>query len=242
MIKAVLIDFGYTLVNQGTDEEVLLKQGIRQLVNYLKTKGYSLPVDRVERAEKASRDEANRFREKTSIEVKALARMTVLLNRFGVPVSPNDEIAQKAAFLFYEPTVKDMRLYPDSVRFLKALKKEGCKLALVSNAANDVAIEEAVKRLGIAKFFDTIVISSQVEIRKPSLAIFMRALKDLNVKPSEAVFIGDSVSKDVMGAKKVPMKTILITRQSKKAKQNISDASVKSLTEAAKVLAAWKKA
>lgn len=242
MIKAVLIDFGHTLVKQRTEEELLLKRGVRRLANYLKMKGYPLPVDQFERVEKASRNEADRFREKTLIEVKALNRMTVLLNRFGVPVSPDDELAQKALLLFYEPIVKDMRLYPDSIRFLRALKKEGYKLALVSNAANDIAVKEAAKRLGVAKFFDTLVISSQVEIRKPGLAIFMRALKDLNVKPSEAAFIGDSMSKDVIGAKKVPMKTILIIRQSKKIKQSISDAKVKTLTEAAEVLAAWKKA
>jgi putative hydrolase of the HAD superfamily len=241
VIKAVLIDFGHTLVKQHTDEGKLLKRGIMDLAEYLKLKGYRLTPNELEHVENELRCEANRFREKTLIEIKAVDRIAALLNRFGIPAGPDEALVWESSRLIYKPLVEDMMLFQDSLNFLRTLKKDGYKLALVSNAASDQAIREALNRLGIARFFDAIIISSQVGLRKPSSAVFMKALKALNVKPGEAVFIGDSMKDDITGAKKISMKTILLSRRSARVKPNVSDAVVTTLADVVPILNNWKK-
>lgn len=241
MIKAVLIDFGHTLVKQRTDEEKLLRRGIMDLAEYLRLRGYRLTSDELERVENELRRETNRFREKTLIEIKATERIAALLNRFGIPASPDEALVVESSHLVYRPLVEDMMLFQDSLNFLRTLRKEGYKLALVSNAASDLAIREALDRLGIARFFDAIIISSQVGLRKPSSVVFMKALKALNVKPREAVFIGDSLKYDIAGANKLSIKTILISRRSARVKTDVADAVVTMLADVVAILNNWKR-
>ncbi|MBR1751287.1 MAG: HAD family hydrolase [Ruminococcus sp.] len=47
---------------------------------------------------------------------------------------------------------------------------------------------------------------------KPNMAIFEKALSTANVKPDEAVHIGDSITSDVEGAKAVGIKPIYLSR------------------------------
>ena len=57
------------------------------------------------------------------------------------------------------------------------------------------------------------VISGEVNQRKPSPKIFNRALQALGVDASETVFVGDMLDLDVKGPKSVGMKTVLIQRK-----------------------------
>lgn len=241
MIKAVLIDFGHTLVKQHSNDGELLKRGVIDLAKYLKLKGYQLTPDELEHEMNELRCEADRFREKTLIEIRAVDRMAALLNRLGIPESPDEALVWESSRVIYKPLIEDMVLFQDSLIFLRALKKEGYKLALVSNAASDLAVREASNRLGVAGFFDAIIVSSKVGLRKPSSAVFMKALKALNVTPSEAVFIGDSMKHDIKGAKKLSMKTILLSRGSARVKTNVPDAVVTTLAEVVPILNNWKK-
>jgi len=241
MIKAVLIDFGNTLMRQRTEETELFDRGVRNLAKYLRKKGYKPSFKKLKQVEAELRDEAGRFRDKTSIEVDAADRMAVLLNTVGVHVSPKDELTGEAVLAFYKPIIDDMTIYQDSVEFLRTLKKDGYKLALVSNAASDIAVMKAAKQLGVAKFFDKMVVSSQIGVRKPSSAVYMEALNALKVNPREAVFIGDLIGTDITGAKRLGMKTILKINESSGVETNFPDAVVTSLKDAIKIIAKWNK-
>ena len=55
----------------------------------------------------------------------------------------------------------------------------------------------------LGPYFETIVLSSQVGVKKPNSRIFARALSDLNVKPEKAVFVGNDMEADMLGASKL---------------------------------------
>ena len=93
------------------------------------------------------------------------------------------------------------------------------------------------------KFFDVIVISAEVNKRKPSPEIFQKALRSLDAAPSETVFVGDTLNMDVEGAKRAGMKAILILRRtsatdtSKPACTTIKpDKVIRSLKELSKII------
>jgi HAD superfamily hydrolase (TIGR01549 family) len=92
---------------------------------------------------------------------------------------------------------------------LESLRGRGLKLGLVSNTASPQwLLEPILERQGIADRVDSIVLSSEVGKRKPHPAIFERALRDLEVDSRDALFVGDRVEADILGASRVGMTTV----------------------------------
>jgi len=67
-------------------------------------------------------------------------------------------------------------------------------------------------KFGLREFFDVILVSGEINKRKPSPEIFERALNALGVDAAKAVFVGDMPGLDVKGAKDTGIKAILIER------------------------------
>jgi putative hydrolase of the HAD superfamily len=96
--------------------------------------------------------------------------------------------------------------YPGTKRTLLKLKEKGLKLAIVSDAPKLKAwIRLANMRLD--DFFDVVVALEDTGRVKPSRLPFRAALRELKVKPSECLMVGDRPEKDMRGAKQLGMKT-----------------------------------
>jgi putative hydrolase of the HAD superfamily len=92
---------------------------------------------------------------------------------------------------------------------LDALRRRGLKLALVSNTASpEWLLRPVLERQGLVERVDAIVLSSEVGKRKPHPAIFQRALDELGAGPGEALFVGDRLDVDVLGASRVGLRTV----------------------------------
>ena len=61
--------------------------------------------------------------------------------------------------------------------------------------------------VGIAGIWRTLVFSSDTRSMKPSPALFERALAELGLAPAEVLFVGDSLTHDIVPAKSVGMST-----------------------------------
>jgi 2-haloacid dehalogenase len=73
------------------------------------------------------------------------------------------------------------------------------RLAIISNGIGE-AQRSRLLAGGIDHYFDALVISDEVGYWKPDKEIFDEALKRLNINPSEALFVGDSLNDDYHGA------------------------------------------
>jgi len=96
--------------------------------------------------------------------------------------------------------------YPHVNLTLVALVKRGVKLAVVSDAPR----REAWLRLcylGFHHMFDHVITYDDTGQRKPSPVPFQRALDLLQVKPHEAVMVGDWAERDVVGASNLGITT-----------------------------------
>ena len=81
------------------------------------------------------------------------------------------------------------------------------KLAVVSDApAKETWLR--LSYLNLHHMFDAVVTFEDTGARKPNPEPFRKALDRLNVKPSEALMVGDWAERDVVGAAQVGMKTI----------------------------------
>ena len=87
-----------------------------------------------------------------------------------------------------------------AVALVEALSSE-YQLGIVSNGLPDVQYQK-LETMGIGHFFDCIVLSEEFGIRKPDPAIFWHAIGLLGREPEECLYVGDSYTADVVGAKK----------------------------------------
>ncbi len=77
-----------------------------------------------------------------------------------------------------------------------------------SSAAEKAGLEKAT--------FDIIVGVDTAQCMKPHPNIFRYALSRLNVRPEEAIFVGDSVEADYQGAENARLHALLIDRTANK--------------------------
>jgi putative hydrolase of the HAD superfamily len=92
---------------------------------------------------------------------------------------------------------------------LEALRERGLRLALVSNTASPQwLLQPVLERQGIVERVDAVVLSSEVGKRKPHPAIFERALAELGVEADEALFVGDRLETDILGASRLGIRTL----------------------------------
>lgn len=83
---------------------------------------------------------------------------------------------------------------------LEEMQRRGIRMCVVSNSSfTGETLGKALETLGIRRFFEFVVSSSDYGVRKPEPSIFRVALGRLSLQPSEAWFVGDNLLYDVVG-------------------------------------------
>jgi putative hydrolase of the HAD superfamily len=80
-------------------------------------------------------------------------------------------------------------------------------LAIISDGQTAYAVPE-LNAVGLAGYFDPIIISGDFGYRKPDERLFTAALTIMKMGPSEVLFVGNDMYRDVHGAQKIGMKTV----------------------------------
>ncbi len=127
-------------------------------------------------------------------------------------------------------------LFPDAIEAVKKAKGHGLKTAIVTTIAR-FKFQRALQPL--LPCLDTVVTGYEARCEKSNPEMFRRTLEILNVRPSEAVMIGDDVPIDILIPKKLGIRTILLDREHKMSESQSSDAVVENLIEAVKIIEAW---
>jgi len=87
---------------------------------------------------------------------------------------------------------------------LGKLKLMGLKMGMISNGKTHFQMAN-IKALDIEGYFDTILISEAVGLRKPDSQIFQKGLEALAVSASRSIFVGDHPENDVAASKRAGM-------------------------------------
>lgn len=117
-------------------------------------------------------------------------------------------------------------LYEDVLSCLDALKAAGLRLGLISNW--DAELEALFCELGLIGYFDVVVASAAVGVRKPDPAIFEIALAKMGVAAHEAFHVGDLPEADG-AALQVGITPVIIDRRG--AHADCGFATIRSLTQ-----------
>jgi len=100
-------------------------------------------------------------------------------------------------------------LYDDVLDTVAALRAAGLRIGLVSNSARDV--REFARHHGLD--VDAGLSSFHHGHTKPHASIFRAVLDLLDVEPTEALMVGDTIADDIDGARALGMRAILLDRE-----------------------------
>ena len=210
-IKAVLFDMGNTLVkyDYGFPEEVFKR--------VLSSLGISRSLDDIKKAflNAKKKEEYNQLLSslgKMKCEEYWFQWDSIVLKH--LKIEEDEELPRIIHSRWFD--FVDSTLYPEVMEVILELKRRGLKVGLISTAYEE-EIQFILKRADLEKTtFDIIVGVDTIEKVKPDPDIFRYAISKLNVRPEEAIFVGDSVEADYEGAENAGMHALLIDRTEKK--------------------------
>ncbi|MCI0745000.1 MAG: HAD-IA family hydrolase [Verrucomicrobia subdivision 3 bacterium] len=113
------------------------------------------------------------------------------------------------------------RVFSDVPPALERFRGRGLKLAVISNW--DERLRPLLEHIGLAPYFDAIVVSCEVGFLKPSQQIFAHAAAALKVPANQILHVGDSMTEDAQGAQAAAFHAVLLDRT------GIAEKSVKNL-------------
>lgn len=103
------------------------------------------------------------------------------------------------AEVFGKERRRRQRLMPDARETLVRLSSRYA-LGLLTNGAPDLQ-REKIAASGLGAFFKAIAVSGEYDIGKPLAGIFHRLSAEIGVEPSEVAMVGNSLERDIAGAK-----------------------------------------
>lgn len=118
------------------------------------------------------------------------------------------ETAVELAETFSSQRRKLSRLMPDAREVLTRLSKTH-RLGLLTNGAPDLQREKLLAS-GLAPFFSAVAVSGEHDIGKPAPEILHRLLAELETAPADAVMVGNSLERDIAGARNAGVRSIWI--------------------------------
>jgi putative hydrolase of the HAD superfamily len=205
MIRAVCFDAGGVLHTSSKDEEqkhFFAKASLAALEKCGINLGATpdLFLEKVD----ARAKEYKKWSEETTRE---LSCADIWNKYFLKDFSPDPaKVAQCAEYLCYLWDARKSVITPRAhlLETIKTLCQMGLKQGIISNIISTDFVPECLKRYGIEPFIEKncVIMSSKVGRRKPAFEIFKAAIDALNLEAGEIVFVGDRLSRDVIGAKK----------------------------------------
>jgi HAD superfamily hydrolase (TIGR01549 family) len=214
-IEAILFDMGGTLrgTRNRTREERLKYTG-----EILKLLGSEENPAKFSRLLSRRSTAYRHWARETMIELNEADLWT----RWMLPEWPEQTIRAKAMKLnlLWRDATGERIVFPETAEVVISLFQRGYRLGLVSNTTSSTEAPDALEKLGLTGYFETMVLSAVVGKRKPDPAILLNATNLMGVSPENCAYIGDIPNRDVAAARKAEFsQTVLIHKSSGRKKR-----------------------
>jgi len=159
----------------------------------------------------------------------------------NLPARRLADAAEELVF-FYEMHFFRRSVRPEAAAALQALNENGYRLAVISNVISQNVVPIKLAEYDIARYFDPILTSASFGWRKPNERIFLECSRLLGLPPAACAYVGDTVSRDVSGARRagyglaIQIKSFLTGKADKITDTEPPDAVIRDLREVLGVL------
>ena len=236
VLEAAIFDLGGTLVYHVRDTDELIRLSHQAMTSYLISKGLNVKPDDIVKVSNRIYNSYSSFAKESFIELDARILYSAILYQLGVAEYSNEDLITGAINSFYSPILDDYRIFEDAKEVLREIKGIGLKLGLVTNNHSTDFHLRLLQKFNLDKFFDAIVVSSEIGIRKPHKGIFLHCLKMLGVNNESSIFIGDNPTQDIQGAKNAGIRSIWIKRKRYDEVPTKPDWTVESIRQAEEII------
>jgi putative hydrolase of the HAD superfamily len=237
MIRAVLFDLGDTLMCPAGAWGPVIERADRATVDVLCKNGLDLDCDHFHEEFTARLHQYYAERDSQQIETSTTAVLTELLAEKGHENVP-PVLVRAALDARYRISQSNWQLVDDALATLEAIREQGCRMGIVSNAGDNKDVFQLVEKFGIEPYFDFVLTSAACGWRKPHPRIFELALAHWGFAPAETAMVGDKLEADILGANQGGIFSIWARRYARIPKEMdvVPDAQVESLGEIPDIL------
>jgi len=237
-IRAVLFDMGGTLEDLYYNDATRV-EAARGLQEFLAARGLDprLLLPDLQATVLSGMEAYKDWREKTELELSPERVWTeYVFPHHGLPKDRLMAAAEDVTY-FYETHFHIRSLRPEAPAMLAALAGRGFRLAIISNIVSRHMVQAKLSEYGIAQYFHPVMTSSNFGWRKPNERIFLEAARLMGMKPAECAYVGDTVSRDVSGARRsgyglaIQIKSFLTSKADKETDSEPPDAVIHDLMQ-----------
>ena len=209
-MKAVLFDLGHTLIDYHNDwrgpERRAVETVSKEVCNHLDN---GLSTDEVSKHLFALLEAGRAIKLSKQIEIPLVQVLEDCFSRFKVKDAKLMDFGLES---FYGVLLEGREIVPGTEEMLHTIKRMGYGIGLVSDVAWGLPSYFPLKDMrfyGLDDYFDDMVFSTDVGLRKPNPKIFEIALQNLGSSPEESIFVGNNLQADIKGALDVGMTAVL---------------------------------
>lgn len=202
MLKAVLFDVGGTLHTVQNNDALRLAFA-KRLADRLSVYDIHLDTDPalLSNMLQTNAEAYKHWSEKSLAELPPVRIWNeYYLKEFHIGEEKLLPIAEELSFLYDYARVCNKRR-PHMKETMQALLDMGLKLGIVSNIISTSFVPHILREYGIEGSMECVVMSREAGCRKPDSRIFQIAMEQLGVSAAETAYVGDTISRDVLGAR-----------------------------------------
>lgn len=190
--KAVILDIDDTLYDYAPLNDTAIESVVR-----LARDKYSIDSEEFKTAFSLARNETKRVLQDTGASHNRMLYFQKTIEKLGLKPAV---IALDLYECYWGYMLDNMQFNEGVKECLQYCETNAIKIGICSDLTAHIQ-HRKLQKLGIADFIDAIVTSEEAGVEKPDQRTFSMILEKLEVKPEDALYIGDSFKKDVQGAK-----------------------------------------
>ncbi len=229
--KAIFFDLGETLVTQNIEDNMVTRNALGEISPILPKR---VSPERLFELYREGYKINETIRSRHHVEIPIQVWMRQLLERI-IEDNPSDQLVNRAIRIIVKARAANGVAFDDAHSTIQKLSKRDVKLGIISNVSSHEVAIGILDKVRLTKYFDEIVTSAGVGIRKPDPGIFRYALMQFKARPEEAVMVGDSEIHDIGGGYIAGLKTVLVDRRHR-VENSLADYRFNSLRDASREL------